>query len=260
MTFRFLGTGTSNGVPVIGCNCEVCRSNDPRDRRLRTAALIETDRTRILIDCGPDIRAQLLPLPFRKIDGVLLTHEHYDHAGGLDDLRPFCKFGDIDIYANQETVMAVKHNFPYCFVDDLYPGVPRLTLHTIDKHRPLRIGDIDVMPIEVMHDRLLILGYRFGKLAYITDMKTIADAELPYLDGVEVLVVNALRWDKPHHSHQLVDDAVAFARRIGAPQTYLIHMTHEIGLFDAANERLPQGVHLAYDGLVIDLGTATSKR
>ncbi len=259
MTFRFLGTGTSNGVPVIGCNCEVCRSTDPRDRRLRTAALIATDRTRILIDCGPDIRAQLLPLPFRKVDGVLLTHEHYDHAGGLDDLRPFCKFGDIDIYANQETVAAVKHSFPYCFVDDLYLGVPRLTLHAIDKHRPFRVGDIDVMPIEVMHDRLPILGYRFGKLAYITDMKTIADAELPYLDGVEVLVVNALRWDKPHHSHQLVDDAVAFARRIGARQTYLIHMTHEIGLTDAANERLPQGIQLAYDGLVIDLGTATSK-
>ncbi len=252
MRLTFLGTGTSNGVPVIGCDCEVCRSTDQHDRRRRTAALVETATTRILIDCGPDIREQLLEVPFRKIDGVLLTLEHYDHAGGLDDLRPYCKFGDIAIYANAQTVKAVRHNFSYCFVTHRYPGVPRLTLRAISKHVPLRIGDIDVMPIEVMHDQLPILGYRFGRLAYITDMKYIDDAELPYLHGVETLVVNALRWDKPHHRHQLVADAVAFARRIGACHTYLLHLTHEIGHHDVGNARLPEGVSLAYDGLVVE--------
>jgi phosphoribosyl 1,2-cyclic phosphate phosphodiesterase len=253
MRLRFLGTGTSNGVPLLGCHCKVCSSSDPRDRRWRTAALVETANTRMLIDCGPDIREQLLPVPFRKIDGVLLTHAHYDHVAGLDDLRPYCKFGDIDIYGNAKTVDAVRLHFPYCFVPHLYPGVPRLKLHTIEKHVALHIGDIEVMPIEVMHDQLPILGYRIGKLAYITDMKTIDEAELAYLQGIETLVVNALRWEKPHHSHQLVANAVAFARRIGARRTYLIHLTHEIGLTDDANARLPHDVQLAYDGLVIEV-------
>lgn len=253
MKLTFLGTGTSNGVPVIGCDCEVCRSHDPHDKRYRTAALLETPSTRVLIDCGPDIRMQLLGVPFRRIDGVLLTHEHYDHVGGIDDLRPYCKFGDIDIYANDITVRAVEHNFPYCFAHHLYPGVPKLRLHTISKHQAFTIGDIPVLPIEVMHDKLPILGYRFGDLAYITDMKTIADDEVPLLSGVRTLVVNALRWEKPHHSHMLVPDAIAFARRVGAERTFLIHVTHQIGLHDAANARLPQGFRFAYDGLQIDV-------
>lgn len=254
MRLTFLGTGTSQGVPVIGCGCKVCRSLDPRDHRLRTSAMVETGMTRILIDCGPDIRAQLLKMPFRRIDGVLLTHEHYDHVGGLDDLRPYCKaFGDIDLYANDVTVKAVRHNFPYCFAKKLYPGVPKFNLHTIEKHETLRIGDIDIVPVEVMHDKLPILGYRFGSLAYITDMKTISDGELPYLDGVRTLVVNALRWERPHHSHMLVDDAIAFSRRIGAVRTFLIHVTHQIGLYEEANKRLPQGFAFPYDGMSIDV-------
>lgn len=256
MTMRrltFLGTGTSTGVPVNGCECAVCKSRDPRDNRYRTAALLETERTRILIDCGPDIRMQLMPQPFRRIDGVLLTHAHYDHVGGLDDLRPFCKFGDIDIYANSTAMKSVMHNFPYCFVQHLYPGVPKLNLHTIHRHQQLRIGDVDVEPIGVMHDKLPILGYRFGNLAYITDMKTMADDEYGCLKGVKTLVVNALRWDKEHHSHMLVDEAIAFSRRVGAGRTFFIHMTHEIGLFDEANARLPEGFSFAYDGEVIEV-------
>lgn len=252
MRLTFLGTGTSNGVPVIGCDCTVCKSRDPRDHRYRTAALLESGTTRILIDCGPDIRMQLLRVPFKKIDGVLLTHDHYDHVGGLDDLRPYThKFGDLDIYANAGTIKAVRHNFPYCFEKNPYPGVPEFKLHTIEKHRLFRIGDIDIMPVEIMHNKLPILGYRFGDFAYITDMKSIHDEEVPFLQGVKTLVVNALRFDKPHHSHMLVADAIAFSRRVGAQKTYLVHCTHQIGLHDDANRRLPEGFMFPYDGMVI---------
>lgn len=248
ISLTFLGTGTSQGVPVIGCDCEVCRSRDHHDKRLRTSALLESATTRILIDCGPDFRQQILQHPFRKIDGVLLTHIHYDHVGGIDDLRPFCKFGDVDIYANEGTVCGLHQTMPYCFAEHLYPGVPKLRLHTIAKHAQFSIGDFDILPIEVMHDKLPILGYRFGPLAYITDMKTIADEEIPYLQGVETLVVNALRWDVAHHSHQLVADAINFSRRLGARRTYMIHLTHKIGLHKLAEKRLPEGFHFAFDG------------
>jgi phosphoribosyl 1,2-cyclic phosphate phosphodiesterase len=253
MKLTFLGTGTSGGVPSLGCDCKVCRSTDPHDKRFRCAALLETDTTRILIDCGPDIRQQLLTVPFRQIDGVLLTHIHYDHVAGIDDLRPFCKFGDINIYANESTVRGLKQTMPYCFTDKLYPGVPLLRLHTIVPHKHIMLGDVDVLPIQVMHDWLPILGFRFGKFAYITDMKTIDASELKYLRGVETLVVNALRFEKEHHSHQLVDDAIKFARKVGAKQTYFVHVTHLIGLHDDANRRLPEGFQFAYDGLVIDV-------
>lgn len=253
MKIRFIGTGTSNGVPVLGCNCEVCRSTAPRDKRMRAAALLETADTRILIDCGPDIRMQLLPQEFRPINGVLLTHEHYDHTGGLDDLRPYCRFGDINIYANAQTVKAVRHNFPYCFADHLYPGVPRFNLHAVEKHVPFRVGGIEVTPIEVMHGWLPILGYRFGPLAYITDMKTLADEEMEWLRGVKTLVVNALRWEKPHHSHMLIPEAIAFAQRVGAEHTYFTHLTHLIGLHSEASLQLPHGVAFAYDGEEIEI-------
>ena len=249
MKLTFLGTGTSAGVPVLGCQCAVCKSTDARDQRFRTAALLESEKSRILIDCGPDIRQQLMPLPFVPFDGVLLTHIHYDHVGGLDDLRGYCVFGDINVYADERTAEGLKTTMPYCFTEHLYPGVPKLNLHMITPHMPLHIGDVEVMPIQVMHGKLPILGYRFGKLAYITDMKTIAETEMSYLDGVETLVVNALRFDKPHHSHQLVDDAIAFAQRVGAKKTYLVHVTHEIGFHDDANSRLPEGFEFPYDGL-----------
>ena len=220
---------------------------------LRTAALLETAKTRIVIDCGPDFRQQMLPQPFRKIDGLLITHIHYDHVGGIDDVRPYCALGDIDVYANANTCNGLRHNFPYCFTENPYPGVPKLNLHSIQPHARICIGDIEVMPISVIHGKLPILGYRFGKLAYITDMKTIEDEELPYLEGVETLVVNALRWERPHHSHQLISEAITFSQKIGAKRTYLTHLTHKIGLHEAAQRQLPEGVFFAYDGLKINI-------
>jgi phosphoribosyl 1,2-cyclic phosphate phosphodiesterase len=252
MKLTFLGTGTSNGVPVIGCQCATCTSRDPRDHRLRSSVLLETDSTQVLVDCGPDARQQLMGQRFRKLDGVLLTHAHYDHVGGLDDLRPYCKFGDIDLYANARAAANIRHNFPYCFVEHLYPGVPKFNLHTIEPHREFSIGDIRILPVEVMHDQLQILGFRFGPLAYITDMKTIAPEELPYLKGVKILIVNALRFEKPHHSHLIVSEAIDFARQIGAQQTFFTHATHKIGLIDEANSRLPEGFQFAYDGQSIE--------
>ena len=253
MKLTFLGTGTSCGVPTIGCQCYTCRSNDPHDKRLRCSALIETETTRILIDCGPDFRQQILSHPFRKIDGILITHAHYDHMGGMDDIRPYCQFGEINVYADPIACQGLLQMLPYCFAEHRYPGVPAIQLHEIHKHEPLMIGDLEIVPIEVKHHDLPILGYRIGKLAYITDMKTIGEEELNYLQGLDTLVVNALR-EKPHHSHQTLNEAVDFARIIGARQTWLIHSSHDIGRHAEVNQMLPSDIQMAYDGQVIEIG------
>ena len=252
MKLTFLGTGTSCGVPTIGCRCYTCTSPDAHDKRLRCSALIETDTTRLLIDCGPDFRQQMMSQPFRKIDGILITHAHYDHMGGMDDIRPYCQFGEINVYADPIARQGMLEMLPYCFAEHRYPGVPAIQLHEIHKHESLRIGDLDIMPIEVMHHDLPILGYRIGGLAYITDMKTISDEEFPYIEGCDTLVVNALR-QKPHHSHQTLDDAVVFARRVGARQTWLIHSSHDIGRHAEVNKLLPSNIQMAFDGQVIEI-------
>ncbi len=253
MKLTFLGTGTSGGVPSLGCHCAVCESQDSHDKRLRTAALLETGTTRILIDCGPDIRQQLMPFPFQPLDAVLLTHIHYDHVAGIDDLRPFCAFDSLQIYADEPTAEALHRTMPYCFGAHLYPGVPLLDLHVVQPHQELRVGDIDIMPFQVMHHKLPILGFRFGSFAYITDMKTIRDEEIPFLLGVKTLVVNALRYEPQHHSHMTVAETIEFSNRVGAKQTYLVHMSHGIGLHHDVNLRLPDGIQLAYDGLQIEV-------
>ncbi len=252
MKLTFLGTGTSCGVPTIGCNCYTCSSSDPHDKRLRCSVLVETETTRLLIDCGPDFRQQIMSMPFRKIDGILITHAHYDHMGGMDDIRPYCQFGEVNVYADPLARKGMLEMLPYCFAEHRYPGVPAIQLHEIHKHELLHIGDMDIMPFEVMHHDLPIMGYRIGSLAYITDMKTIAESEIHYIEGCDTLVVNALRI-KPHHSHQTLNDALKFAQRIGARKTWLIHSSHDIGRHAEVNAQLPDNIQMAYDGQVLDI-------
>lgn len=253
MTITILGTGTSCGVPVVGCQCDVCQSTHPKDKRLRCSILVETEQTRLLIDAGPDFRQQMLTQPFRRIDGILVTHSHYDHVGGMDDIRPYCQFGKMEVYADAIARQGMLEMLPYCFAENRYPGVPQIGLNEIRAGEAFTIGDIEVLPVQVMHGKLPILGYRFGTFAYITDMKSIDPEQVKLLRDVETLMVNALRFDRPHHSHQLVDDAIAFARQVGARRTLLTHMCHDIGLHDEVNRRLPSGFELAFDGQVLEI-------
>ena len=259
MKLTFLGTGTSQGVPVIGCNCEVCRSTDSRDKRLRTAAMIEVKGVRIIIDAGPDFRQQMLRESVRRIDAILLTHEHKDHTGGIDDVRAF-NFVDypkaihtVDIFATQRTADVIRKDFDYAFVENKYQGAPEIALHIIDGRTPFSVKGVEITPIAGKHsEHFDVTGYRIGPLAYLTDFKLLLKGEIEKLRGVETLVINALRYE-PHHSHLNVDEAIAIAKEVGAKRTLLTHMSHGIGLYECSAERLPAGVELAYDGLKIEI-------
>lgn len=249
----FLGTGTSVGVPMLGCNCEVCRSADPRDTRLRCSSLLEIDGLRILIDCGPDFRAQALRHDITSVDAVLLTHEHYDHVGGLDDVRPL---GNTHLYGETRVLDAVRRVMPYCFGENKYPGSPTITLHEALPGEAFRIGAenlaLEVMPLRVMHNKLPILGYRLEDCAYITDASQLPEDTTDALCGVKTLIINALQIPS-HPAHFSLAESIEVARKIGAKQTYFIHFSHKIGLHALTDAALPEGMHLAYDNLTVEI-------
>ena len=249
-----LGTGTSHGVPMIGCACATCHSTDPRDRRLRPSIYIDVpDRVRILVDTATDLRQQMLTHEIARVDAVLFTHGHADHILGLDDVRRFntIQGGPIPCYANAEAWEAIRRTFYYAFdgIPRLGGGIPQLIPHTIEG--PLTLGGVNVVPVPLWHGRLPILGFRFGNFSYLTDCNAIPDESWPLIQGTEVLVIDALR-DEPHETHFTIADALAVVERLGPRHAYFTHMTHDLP-HAATNARLPRGVELAYDGLVLDI-------
>ncbi len=251
MKIIFLGTGTSTGVPEIGCKCAVCTSPDARDKRLRASLYVEYREKRFVIDCGPDFRQQMIRAGIDKIDSLFITHEHYDHTGGMDDLRPFCREYPVKTFLEKRVAQSIKGRFPYCFNEIKYAGVPDIQLWEINAS-PFMTEGVEIIPIRVMHYRLPILGYRIGNMAYITDMLTIPEAELPKLENLDVLIVNALRRTR-HISHQTLDDALALIERLTPKQAYLTHMSHHMGLHAEVSTLLPENVTMAYDGLEVYL-------
>lgn len=250
MKIRFLGTGTSTGIPEIGCKCEVCTSIDSRDKRLRSSILINIENKNILIDCGPDFRQQMMSLRFQKLDAILITHEHYDHVGGIDDLRPFGKFGDINLYAEKNVCEAITVRMPYCFHDIKYPGIPEITINEINL-APFFVENIKITPIRVMHFKLPIVGYRIGNMAYLTDLKYLPEEELDKLQNLDTLIIDALRINE-HISHENLSDALENIKRIAPQKAYLIHMSHQFGLHALMEKTLPENVFLSYDDLEIE--------
>jgi phosphoribosyl 1,2-cyclic phosphate phosphodiesterase len=251
LKFTFLGTGTSAGVPMIACECRVCSSPDAKDKRLRSSLMVESASTAIVVDTGPDFRCQMLREKVRSLDAVLFTHPHKDHIAGLDDVRAFNFFLDrpMPVYANVMTQEALMREFAYAFADKRYPGVPNLELHTIALE-PFSVGDIPVVPIEVWHLKMPVLGFRFGNFTYITDANRIDEREKEKIRGSEVLVVNALRREK-HISHYNLSEAVALVAELGIPKAYFTHISHQLGRHSEIEQELPPGIHLAYDGLQV---------
>ncbi|MBK8555377.1 MAG: MBL fold metallo-hydrolase [Lewinellaceae bacterium] len=253
MLLSFLGTGTSQGVPIIGCDCPVCQSEDPRDKRLRSSVLVQEGDVNILIDAGPDLRQQMLRAGTKHLDAILLTHEHNDHVIGLDDVRPFnYRSGHaISVYALPRVAAEVRLRFAYIFGEPI-PGLPRIELHDLDKAIDFHIGKIHIQPIEVMHGRLPILGFRFNRLAYLTDVKSVSAVEMEKLKGVQHLVVNALQ-HKSHPTHFSLQEALAFIEKVQPEKAYITHLSHHMGKMVDLEPLLPTDVVIAYDGMKIEI-------
>lgn len=283
-SLTFLGTGTSQGIPVIGCECDVCKSTDPRDKRLRSSALVKYGDITILVDCGPDFRYQMLRAGIKHIDAVLLTHNHKDHTGGLDDLRAFnlLEHKPVTIYCEEYVEESLRREYSYAFTDHHYPGVPEWGIRRINGCDPFEVGPndslptlvwesgvgyhkekssgtsertpVEIIPIQGYHNEMKtfsVLGFRFGKIAYLTDMKYLSDGELDKLQGLDAVTLNCVGF-KPHHSHFNLHQALEMASRIGAKNTYLTHLAHALGTHEQLESLLPEGVHAAYDGLSIE--------
>jgi phosphoribosyl 1,2-cyclic phosphate phosphodiesterase len=245
----FLGTGTSTGVPMIACDCEVCKSVNKKDTRLRSSVLVESATTSFVIDTTPDFRYQMLRENVKKLDAVLFTHSHKDHIAGLDDVKAYTFFSGkpMQVFANELTQIALKREFMYVFASQKYPGIPEIDLHTIED-APFNIGDIPIVPILVWHFKMPVLGFRIGKFTYITDANKIDEQQKEKIKGSETLVLNALR-KAAHISHYTLDEAISLVQELEIPQAYFTHISHQLGLYDSVTQELPNGIQLAYDGL-----------
>lgn len=252
LEFTVLGSGTSKGVPELGCSCRICRSADSHDKRLRASVLVKTHGMNILIDASPDFRAQALANGIYNIDAVLITHSHYDHVGGFDDLRPFCAQGKLPVYLKEDVNSDLHKRLDYCFRPDPYPGVPTFDMHEVGD-RPFFINGLKIVPIKVMHGKLPILGYRIGDFAYITDAKTIPEEELCKLEGLDTLVINALR-PREHFAHMSFDEAVGFIEKVKPRRAFLTHFNHEAGLHEEMKSRFPAYIRPCHDGMTVRVG------
>ena len=253
MKITLLGTGTSQGVPVIACQCKTCHSGDPRDIRLRSSVLIEQDDVTVVIDTGPDFRQQMLTAGVTKLDAILFTHEHRDHIAGLDDIRAFnfIQKKPMDVYAEERVIRALNHEFPYVFAERKYPGIPQVNIHRIENQQ-FKLNGLDVIPIRALHYRLPVLGFRIGDFAYITDANYISPAEKEKLSGLRIFIVCALR-EKEHISHFNLPQALELIRELHPGMAYLTHISHQLGPYREVQKVLPEGVGLSYDGMEIEL-------
>lgn len=253
MEVTFLGTGTSQGIPIIGVDHPVCYSDDPRDKRLRVSVLVNWKGKNILIDCGPDFRQQMLANNVKKLDAIFYTHEHNDHTAGLDDIRPyFFRQGDIPIFAHQRVLNSLRRKFDYIFTsEDRYPGAPAV-IENVVQNEEFQFEGLSIMPVDFKHNKLQVFGYRLGDFAYLTDIKTITEEEIAKLKDLKVLVVSALRRE-PHHSHFNLEEALEFVEIVKPERTYFTHISHMLGFHAEVEEELPENVHLAYDNLKIEI-------
>ena len=254
MKITFLGTGTSQGIPIIGSNHPVCKSTDPKDKRLRVSILISNNDKNVVVDCGPDFRQQMLQNNVTHMDALLFTHEHSDHTAGLDDIRPFFfRQGDIPIYAHKRVIGELERRFDYIFQkENKYPGAPNVQINEVQNNKTFKLANMQVTPINVSHGGLQVFGYRFNNFAYLTDVKTIAKEEKEKLKGLDVIVVNALR-EEPHYSHFNLEEALEFIAEVKPKKAYFTHISHLLGFHAEVEKKLPENIHLAYDGLEIEV-------